>query len=70
MLKTSTLFPMLSNAEYSSPLKGGPLSVLTVVGTPCVANILSSFGITMEAFVDFTICTSGKREYLSITTNR
>ena len=51
--------------EYSSPLKGGPLSVFTVLGMPCVANILSSFGMTTEAFVDFTISTSGKREYLS-----
>jgi hypothetical protein len=55
---------------YSWLLYSGPLSDLITVGRPCVANILSNFGITVEAFVDLTISTSGNREYLLITTSK
>ena len=46
----------------------GPLSAFTTDGIPYIANILSNFGITTEAFVDLIISTSGYLEYLSITT--
>ena len=52
----------------SSLLNGGPLSALTTDGILCVANILSNFGITTDAFVDLIISTLGYLEYLSITT--
>ena len=43
MLKISSLPNAVKYCEYSSPLNDGALSVLAVVGMPCVANILSSF---------------------------
>ena len=46
----------------------GPLSAFTTDGIPYIANILSNFRITTEAFVDLIISTSGYLEYLSITT--
>ena len=46
----------------SSLWKGGPLSEITVVGIPCRAKIVSSFGMTLGAAVDFKILSSGKRE--------
>ena len=55
---------------YSLPLQGGPLSDVMVSGIPCAANILSSFGIALDALVERTISTSGYLEYLSITTRR
>ena len=43
----------------SLPLKGGPLSVVTFSGIPCLAKIMSSFGFTFGAEVDFRISISG-----------
>ena len=45
----------------SSPWNGGPLSICTVYGMPCLEKMLSRFGITVLAEVDLMISTSGKR---------
>ena len=40
-------------------LFASPLSDLTIDGIPCVANILSNLGITLDAFIEWTVSTSG-----------
>ena len=70
-VENSGLIPSVSRyLRYSSPLNGGPLSDFTMLGMPCVAKILSNFGITVDALVDRTISTSGYLEYRSITTSK
>ena len=54
----------------SALLNGGPLSAFTTDGMPCIANILSNFGITMDSFIDLIISVLGYLEYLSIMTRR
>ena len=58
----------LMNLLISSLLKGGPLSVLIMLGRPWVAKILSNLEIVVVANVERTISTSGNRELESITT--
>ena len=59
----SGLTPSTSrNFQYSSTFKGGPLSDFITLGTPCMANILSSFGMAVDAL-------AGNLDYLSITTS-
>ena len=52
-----TLFPIYLSLFIVSTLwlNGEPLSDLTIAGMPCTANILSSLGITTEAFVELTM---------------
>ena len=54
----------------SSLVNGGPLSLRTTLGIPCVENIRPNFGIMALAEVEWTISTSGKREYASMATNK
>ena len=56
--------------KKSLPGKGGPLSLLINRGRPCVAKMHSNFGMLTVADVEFTVSTSGKRLYASITTSR
>ena len=52
-----------ANVVNSCPLKGGPLLLLTWSGIPNKANILSSCSMTVDAEVECTNSTTGKREY-------
>ena len=51
-------------------IKGRTIIRCDGIWYPYVANILSSFGMTLDALVERAISTSGYREYLSITTRR
>lgn len=49
-------------------MNGGPLSLRATLGKPWVAKILVNLLIVPVAAVDFTMSTSGNREYASIAT--
>ena len=60
------LHPICSmNSAKSCPLNGGPLSVLIWSGIPKIANILSRWGITVEAAVERMTSATGSLEYSS-----
>eukprot|EP00795_Rhopilema_esculentum_P008878 gene8878-biopygen2045 len=57
------VFVTLSNViSIPALLNGGPLSLLTTWGNPCVAKIRSSLAIVAEADVECTMSTSGNLE--------
>ena len=51
------------NLCNSSPEKGGPLSILSVSGTPQAEKISSNMGRVAAADIDETWCTNGNQEY-------
>ena len=59
---------MFSKVFELHAIKGGPLSLFKTSGIPCIAKIVSSFGMVDLVEVDVTISTSGKRLYSSMTT--
>ena len=57
-----------ANALNSAELKGGPLSLSTLSGIPCVANIFCNLSQVTRQEVDVVCSTAGNLVLLSITT--
>ena len=57
-----------ANSVKACELKGGPLSVWSVSGTPCVEKTFLSFFLTTSSDVDLVNSTSGYLEYWSVIT--